>query len=86
MAEKKIFDDWINYIAPNVKFDFKYKTSYATSIFITQYTLENTPSYQCELIDAYPIAVNQLDLDWSSDGYHKLTVVFAYTYYKYTNY
>jgi hypothetical protein len=23
--------------------------------------------------------VNQLDLDWSSDGYHKLSVTFAYT-------
>ena len=34
------------------------------------------------MVDAYPIAVNQLDLDWSNDGYHKLTVVFAYTYWK----
>jgi hypothetical protein len=34
------------------------------------------------LVDAFPISVNQLDLDWSSDGYHKLTVVFAYTYWQ----
>jgi hypothetical protein len=31
------------------------------------------------MIDTFPIAVNQLDLDWSSDGHHKLTVTFAYT-------
>jgi hypothetical protein len=24
--------------------------------------------------------MNQMDLDWSSDGYHKLNVTFAYTY------
>jgi len=26
--------------------------------------------------------MNQLDLDWNGDGYHKLTVTFAYTYWK----
>jgi hypothetical protein len=31
------------------------------------------------MLDTFPIAVNQLDLDWSSDGHHKLTVTFAYT-------
>ena len=33
-------------------------------------------------MDAYPISMNQLDLDWNGDGYHKLTVTFAYTYWK----
>jgi hypothetical protein len=26
--------------------------------------------------------MNQMDLDWSSDGHHKLIVTFAYTYWK----
>ena len=26
--------------------------------------------------------MNQLDLDWSSDGYHKLVVTWAYTYWQ----
>jgi hypothetical protein len=26
--------------------------------------------------------MNQLDLNWSDDGYHKLSVTFAYTYWK----
>ncbi len=30
-------------------------------------------------MDAFPVAVNPLSLDWQSDGYHKLTVTFAYT-------
>ena len=37
-------------------------------------------TYNIMLIDAFPIAVSQLDLDWSNDGYHKFNVVFAYTY------
>ena len=36
-------------------------------------------SYSVDLFEAYPISVNQLDLDWSAEGHHKLTVVFAYT-------
>ena len=47
-----------------------------------QYNVTNEASYGCQLIDAYPIAVNQLDLDWTSDGHHKLTVVFAYTFWQ----
>jgi hypothetical protein len=34
------------------------------------------------LYDAYPVAVNPLSLDWSLDGYHKLVVTFAYTYWQ----
>jgi len=36
-------------------------------------------SYTVDLFDAYPVSMNQLDLDWGSDGNHKLVVTFAYT-------
>jgi len=39
----------------------------------------NELTYSVSLFDAYPISMNQLDLDWSTDGHHKLTVTFAYT-------
>jgi hypothetical protein len=32
------------------------------------------------LKDAFPINVNQLDLNWSNENFHKLNVTFAYTY------
>jgi hypothetical protein len=35
-------------------------------------------TYAGVLQEAFPIDVNQLDMDWSTDSYHKLTVVFAY--------
>lgn len=85
MREKQFFDDWLNSIGSyNNNFNFNYKNTYVCEILITQYDQTNTPSYTVKLIDAYPIAVNQLDLDWSSDGHHKLTVVLAYTYWTYT--
>jgi hypothetical protein len=46
---------------------------------INQYDVRNRLSLSIDLIDAYPIAVNQLDLDWGSDAVHKLSVTFAYT-------
>jgi len=82
MAEKQFFDSWLELINPTTNFNFKYKGDYSTSITVNQYDINNNLTYTIELVDAFPIAVNQLDLDWSNDGYHKLTVVFAYTYWK----
>ena len=57
------------------------KDNYKTDITINQYDVRAQLIYSVNLMHAFPIAVNQLDLDWSSDGHHKLAVVFAYTYY-----
>ena len=50
-----------------------------TNIKIIQYDEFIRQIYAVELIDAFPIEVNQLDLDWNDQNYHKLAVVFAYT-------
>lgn len=80
MEERKFFDAWMETINPTSTFDFRYKQEYVGQIGITQFDLQNSAVYKVYLLNAYPIAVNQLDLDWSSDGYHKLAVVFAYDY------
>jgi hypothetical protein len=80
MYEKYYFDAWHELIMPSTTFNATYKDVYVSDIIITQFNLKNDSTYSIKLIGAYPIVVNQLDLDWSSDGYHKLTVVFAYTY------
>jgi hypothetical protein len=49
---------------------------------VNQYNSHNDLTYSINLIDAFPISINQLDLSWSEEGYHKLTVVFAYTYWQ----
>lgn len=80
MSEKIFFDGWMQLINPNSTYDFKYKGDYSTTIQVNQYDNTGALTYTASLIDAYPISVNQLDLDWSStDSHHKLSVSFAYT-------
>jgi hypothetical protein len=79
MKEKVFFDAWLNWINPTINYNLKYKADYAVSLTVNQYDVKNELSYSVTMLDAFPIAVNQLDLDWSSDGHHKLTVTFAYT-------
>ena len=84
MIEKAAFDAWIELINPiNRGWNFEYKANYATRITIIQYDNSDNEVHKVHLIDAFPIAVSQLDLDWASDApYHKLNVVFAYTYWE----
>jgi hypothetical protein len=79
MSQKKFFDLWMEYINPSSTYNFNYKGNYVSDIAITQYDQQNNVTYRAVLLDAYPLVVNQLDLDWTNDSYHKLTVVFAYT-------
>lgn len=82
MNQKVFMDAWLEYINPSYSYNFKYKEDYATTITINQYDVSNKLSYSINVYDAYPISMNQLDLDWANDGYHKLTVTFAYTSWK----
>jgi len=78
MNEKIFFDAWMELINPTTDYNFQYKSNYAVDISINQYDVTNNVSYSGLLEEAFPIDVNQLDMDWSTDSYHKLTVVFAY--------
>jgi uncharacterized membrane protein len=70
-------------INPTQSWNFNFKKNYVTDIVITQYDMSDNEIHNVKIIDAFPIAVNQLDLDWSNDNnYHKLTVTFAYTYWE----
>ena len=80
MSEKAFFDTWFNFISQNGSYNFQYRNSYSSPIIVTQFNQADQMTYQVQMNDCYPIAINQLDLDWSStDTHHKLTVVFAYT-------
>lgn len=82
MNQKIFFDAWLNFINPLYNNNFRYKGDYSTVITVNQYDVTNKISYSINLFDAYPISMNQMDLDWSADGYHKLVVTFAYTYWQ----
>ena len=78
MNEKIFFDAWMELINPTTDFNFQYKSNYAVDISVNQYNETNTLTYAAALQEAFPVAVNQLDLDWTADGYHKLAVTFIY--------
>lgn len=59
-------------------FNFQYKSNYAVDISVNQYDVAGNLTYSGVLQEAFPIDVNQLDMDWSTDSYHKLAVVFVY--------
>ena len=79
MLAKYFFDGWLEAVIPSSNYNPNYKDSYSATINIRQYKNNDESSYSVDLFEAYPISVNQLDLDWSAEGHHKLTVVFAYT-------
>lgn len=82
MNQKVFFDAWMNYINPLYNYNLRYKSDYSTIITVNQYDVNNQLSYSVNLFDAYPISINQMDLNWQEEGYHKLSVTFAYTYWQ----
>lgn len=81
MKIKSFFDSWLDLVNPTNSWDVAYKDDYKSLITINQYDITNKLSYSISLMDAFPMSMNQMDLDWAnSDGVHKLVVTFAYTY------
>lgn len=91
-----LFQKWIAYItgrgetatgigsAKPTTYNVKYKKDYASTIKITQYSITGEPLIEVTLIDAFPIAINQVPLSWSAQNQaQSLNVVFAYTEYVY---
>jgi hypothetical protein len=78
MSEKIFFDAWMELINPTTDYNFQYKQNYAVDVSVNQYDVAGNLTYSGNLVEAFPIDINQLDLDWGTDSYHKLSVVFAY--------
>ncbi len=79
MIQKRLFDAWMQLINPSFTNNFTYRDTYCTDITVKQYDVTDKVTYEVKFIDSYPISINQMDLDWSSEGYHKLNATFAYT-------
>ena len=87
--EKKLFERWIEEIMPPSSNNFKYPkgdsptNSYYSEISVFQYDDFVKQVYGIKLKDAFPTSINDLTLNWGDDGFHRLTVNFAYQ--KYTS-
>ena len=83
--ERKLFDQWMEAINPtdtnNLRFPKGDTTRYMTNIKIIQYDDFIKQIYAVELIDAFPIGIASQALNWSEDGFHRLSIQFAYQKY-----
>jgi hypothetical protein len=84
--ERKLFDRWMEAIMPtdtnNLRFPKGESTRYMTNIKIIQYDEFIRQIYAVELLDAFPIGIASQQLNWSEDGFHRLSVQFAYQKYR----
>jgi hypothetical protein len=84
--ERKLFDRWIEAIMPSDTNNMRYAkdeaTRYMTPIKVIQYDDFIKQIYAVELVDAFPIGISAQPLSWSEDGFHRLSVQFAYQRYK----
>ena len=82
MRERLFFEAWLELINPTTNYNFRYKSDYTVDVNINQYSVTGQLSYALTLLEAFPISINDMSLDWSADGYHKVTVSFAFTQWK----
>jgi len=84
--ERKLFDRWMEAIIPsdtnNLRFPKGVQSRYLTNIKIIQYDDFIKQIYAVELMDAFPIGIAPQSLSWSEDGFHRLSIQFAYQKYK----
>jgi hypothetical protein len=80
--ERKLFDNWLNCIMPldtnNLRYSKGTETRYLTNIKIIQYDDFIKQIYAVELMDAFPIGVATQPLSWGEDGFHRVSIQFAY--------
>jgi hypothetical protein len=58
------------------------QTKYLTDITIVQFDEFVKQIYAVKIIDAFPTSIAPMQMSWSDDGFHKLTVSFAYQRYE----
>jgi hypothetical protein len=84
--ERKLFDRWMECIHPsdtnNVRFPKGQNSRYLTNIKIIQYDEFIRKIFAVELLDAFPIGIAAQPLSWSEEGFHRLSIQFAYQRYR----
>jgi hypothetical protein len=80
--ERKLFDKWLEAIMPtdtnNLRYPKGSSSNYLSKIRIVQFDDVVKQIYAVDLIDAFPIGIASQPLSWADEGFHKLTVQFAY--------
>jgi len=84
MKIKELFDEWQSYIQNTMTSnEFSYFDDYVSDIIIEQFNSKGKAKHSIKLIDAYPVMVAPLQLDWAQqNAFHNLQVTFAYRYWR----
>ena len=92
LREKLFFEKWQDLIVgehrvagtnPDSKaFNAGYYEDYISSIEVVQMNENNDVTFEMKLLEAYPLQVAPLPLNWASDDLHRLSVTFAYNRYE----
>jgi hypothetical protein len=84
--ERKLFERWMECIHPsdtnNVRFPKGANSRYLTNIKIIQYDEFIRKIFAVELLDAFPIGIAPQALSWGEEGFHRLSIQFAYQRYR----
>lgn len=85
-GERTLFDRWLEAIIPsdtnNPRFPKGRNSRYMTNITLLQYDEQTNKVFSMQLIDAFPTGIAPQPLNWADDGFHRVTVSFAYQRYK----
>lgn len=84
--ERKLFDSWMEAMIPsdtnNIRFPKSNSSRYLTNIRIIQYDDIVRQIFAVDLIDAFPVGIAPQALSWGDDGFHRLSISFAYQRYR----
>lgn len=82
MSVKLLFDSWMNAIQDPVSRTFNYYKDYTTDITISVYDIANKSRYAVTLFQAYPKAINPVQMDYGNKEVMKLSVSMNYKYWQ----
>jgi len=80
MNIRALFEIWLSSVIKPGSFEVGYFNDYAKPIELIQLDEQEVGVYKMTLIDAFPVAIAQQEINNSLQGFHRLTVTFAYRY------
>jgi hypothetical protein len=86
--ERKLFDAWLESIHPSDTNNMRFPKGtgkgdgYMVDLKVVQYDDFIKQIYAVQMIDAFPVGIASQPLNWGEDGFHRLSVQFAYQKYK----
>lgn len=92
--EKEYFDQWVDLIVGphrvksspgGNRFNAGYYDDYKGTIIIQNFSNTGQPTYKTKLIEAFPLSIAPIQLDWGQDEFTKLSITFTFRYYEHSS-